>query len=70
MTNPIVGYRELTDDEIDLINAIKAHGAHLQNLLMTVTEAQADGRWVSIAQTHLQQGMMALTRAVAKPEGF
>jgi hypothetical protein len=29
-----------------------------------------DGRWIAIAQTHLQQGLMALTRAVARPDGF
>lgn len=27
-------------------------------------------RWASIARTHYQQGSMALTRAVAKPEFF
>ena len=27
-----------------------------------------DGRWVSIARTHFQQGFMALTRAVTRPE--
>lgn len=32
--------------------------------------AQEAGRWVGIARTHLQQGFMALTRAVAKPGGF
>jgi hypothetical protein len=30
--------------------------------------AQESGRWVSIAKTHLQQGYMALIRAVAKPK--
>jgi len=29
-----------------------------------------DGRWVAVGKTHLQQGLMALTRAVAKPEFF
>jgi hypothetical protein len=27
-------------------------------------------RWISIGQTHLQQGLMALTRGVAKPTFF
>lgn len=27
-------------------------------------------RWISIGETHLQQGLMALTRAVAKPSSF
>lgn len=29
-----------------------------------------DQRWVSIGATHLQEGFMALTRAVAKPDFF
>lgn len=29
-----------------------------------------DKRWVAIARTHLQEGFMALTRSVAKPESF
>lgn len=35
--------------------------------LSAATEAM---RWTSIAKTHLQQGLMCLTRAVAKPENF
>ncbi|WP_423815292.1 DUF7681 family protein, partial [Pseudomonas viridiflava] len=27
-------------------------------------------RWIAIGKTHLQQGLMCLTRAVAKPEFF
>ena len=27
-------------------------------------------RWIQIGQDHLQQGLMALTRAVARPENF
>ena len=29
-----------------------------------------DQRWASIGVTHLQEGFMALTRAIAKPETF
>lgn len=29
-----------------------------------------DGRWLAIAKTHLQEGMMALSRAVERPVGF
>lgn len=85
----ISGYRELSQEEIDLMNEIKAHGpalaatlakldAHLQRQALA---AQADGmdaerqrladaepgRWRSIGKTELQQGLMAITRAVAQP---
>ncbi len=39
-------------------------------LIAEEVERQDAYRWISIAQTHLQQGLMALTRAVAKPEFF
>lgn len=83
----IKGYRELDQEEIDLMNEIKAKGAELKALLDRVSEREetlrddsADLsealvygealRWVAIAKTHWQQGLMALTRAVAKPDFF
>lgn len=84
----IKGYRELSRDEIELMNKIKAKGEELDNLLYEVREwnkayAEQDGvdaadlvqrseanRWTSIAKTDFQTGLMALIRAVAKPESF
>ena len=64
-------------DEIDLMNEIKEKGVELGKLIdsIEVFNAQTgnhgiDMRWVSIGKTHLQQGLMALTRSVAKPEFF
>jgi hypothetical protein len=67
----ITGYRDLTQAEIDLMNEIKAHGEKL-GLLVGQLRAQADldQRWVSIGATHLQEGLMALTRGVARPTTF
>ncbi|PZS48868.1 DUF7681 family protein [Stenotrophomonas maltophilia] len=78
----ITGYRELTQAEIDLMNDIKAKGAELEALVKRLEDNQAHitaehgsgdaepFRWIAIGKTHLQQGLMALTRAVAKPESF
>jgi hypothetical protein len=33
-------------------------------------QSQHDQRWLAIGATQLQQGFMALTRAIAKPEFF
>lgn len=66
----ITGYRELSQGEIDLMNRIKAIGPVLEDLVDDLVVAGADPRWVSIGKTSLQQGLMALTRAVAKPETF
>ncbi len=73
----IKGYRDLSQQEIDLMNEIKAKGAELSILLakvsLTVKPAFRDAdpyRWVAIAKTDFQTGIMALTRAVAQPETF
>lgn len=67
----IRGYRELSQVEIDLVNAIKHKGAELGELVAHLRAWPAlDQRWVSIGATDLQQGLMALTRAVAQPDSF
>ncbi len=78
----ITGYRELSQAEIDLMNEIKATGTQLDELLKKVGDTQVritaehgtgdaePFRWIAISKNHLQQGLMALTRAVAKPESF
>ena len=83
----IKGYRELSQEEIDLINEIKAEGVRLEalqekvkqfNLGFMQSSHEADGltqqaesfRWAAIAKTDFQTGLMALTRAVAKPTFF
>lgn len=82
----IVGYRELSQDEIDLMNEIKSHGIALGALLdmcraIDVAEGKNGdrahderldeaSRWRAMAQTDFQRGLTALTRSVAKPEFF
>ena len=67
----IKGYRELGQEEIDLMNEIKQKGVELGELVTTLRAGlEVDQRWVSIARTHFQQGLMALTRAVAQPTNF
>ena len=76
----IKGYRELSQSEIDLMNEIKVKAAELGDLCEKVdgtneqlpeeVERNDCFRWSSIAKTHFQQGAMALTRAVAKPNFF
>lgn len=66
----IKGHRELTEQDIDQINGMK----ELEQVLLTCINAMSkveefDQRWVSIGRTHIEQGFMALVRAIAKPEG-
>ncbi len=67
----IKGYRDLTQEEVDLMNEGKvlaeqvgAYVSKLESLVAT------DKRWVSIGKTHLQQGFMAAIRGVAQPTSF
>lgn len=66
----IKGYRELNETEIAVMNAIKETAVVVGELIDKVKEGDVDQRWLAIAKTNLQQGFMALTRAVAKPEFF
>lgn len=67
----IKGYRDLSQEEIDAINAVKSEGERLRLLIEEMRQnRELDQRWVSISETHLQQGIMAAVRAVAKPESF
>lgn len=67
----IKGYRELNREEITIMNNIKALGAPIGDVVAYLeTREDLDQRWVAIGKTHLQQGLMALTRGVAKPDFF
>jgi hypothetical protein len=68
----IKGYRDLTRDEIDAMNTIKALAEQVGEFVenMAQSPGDEDQRWVAIGRTHLQQGFMALTRAIAKPTTF
>ena len=73
----IKGYKDLTQDEIDLMNEIKEKGAEVGALINKLEGLNSDTgghaidmRWMNIGKTDLQKGFMALTRSVAKPEFF
>lgn len=67
----ITGYRELTQDEIDMMNCLKETGVQLEKIVkLLLDDPNYDKRWVNIGATHLQQGLMALTRSVARPTSF
>ncbi len=67
----IKGYRELSQAEIDAMNEIKTKGAEIGELVAKLRAQEGlDQRWVSIGATHMQEGLMALTRGVAQPTFF
>lgn len=71
--NPgIMGQRELTQGEVDLMNRIKTMGEQVRGL---VEELHAMGdkiepRFLAIGTTYVQLGLQQLVRAVARPTSF
>jgi hypothetical protein len=92
----IFGYRDLSQEEIELINRVKTLGLHMEGILADITrhiasqrtcansdvvvnndpkifnrlENATPERFLSIARTDFQTGLMAATRAVGQPESF
>jgi len=67
----IKGYRELTQEELDLMNEIKNHAEETRKIVEKLLGGEhINKRWVNIGQTDLQKGYMALVRAVAQPSSF
>lgn len=79
----ISGYRDLTQEEIDLMNEIKQMEARVLALVQKV-ERKLDNqmgegetlrmscahpyRWADTARTDLEKGFMSLVRSVAQPQ--
>ena len=79
MTGKITGYRQLSEDEIALVNEGKALAEQcgafiykLRGMGMKTEEVPTglDQRWISIGATDLQRGFMAITRGITQPTTF
>jgi hypothetical protein len=67
----ITGYRDLTQQQIDLMNEGKALGEQCREYTEKVKAApDIDARWLSIGVTDLQKGFMAVIRSIARPTTF
>ena len=68
----ITGYRDLSRQEIDDMNDIKAEGERLKNVIEIMRSRKdiLDQEMVTQAETHLKIGIMLAVRAVAQPESF
>ncbi|WP_448660305.1 DUF7681 family protein [Sphingomonas sp. CJ99] len=65
------GHRELTEQEVEAINDIRAKAQEISDLISNLHELPGvDARWLSIGRTDMQTGVMALIRAVARPALF
>jgi GrpB-like predicted nucleotidyltransferase (UPF0157 family) len=67
----ITGYRDLSQDEIDLMNEGKALAQKVGEFVDKLqAHPETDKRWAAIGRTEAQQAFMALIRSVAKPTTF
>lgn len=67
----ISGYRELSQAEIDAMNACKAKAEETGRLIEAMRDMPGiDQRALAIAKTELQTGFMWAVRAIAQPETF
>jgi hypothetical protein len=62
------GYRDLPDDDVALINAVKELEEGVADVWTAIFFRNGtDRRWANVAKTHLQEGISALVRSVARP---
>jgi len=67
----ITGYRDLSEEEIALMNEVKAKAEEVGALLDKLGGAEGlDQRCVAIARTEAQNAFMWAVRAVAQPTTF
>jgi len=74
----IKGYRDLSQEEIDLMNEGKELSAKVGEWIDKLEKAyfaiaieqEPDPHWLAIGKTDLQKGFMAVIRSIAKPSTF
>lgn len=68
---PINGYRELSQLDIDTINLLKKWGDEIGQFIRTLElDPAIDQRWLEVGKIDLQRGIMSFVRAIAKPTNF
>ena len=67
----IIGYRELSKEEIDLMNEAKELAKQCGALMEKLENTEGlDTRCLAIGKTNLQQGFMWSIRSIAQPTTF
>ena len=67
----VTGYRELSREEIDLVNEGKRLAQECGEFIERLEAMESlDQRCVSLGKTNLQQGFMWATRGITRPTTF
>lgn len=62
------GYRDLSPEDVKLVNAVKELQENVADVWAAIFLREGtDRRWANIAKTHIEEGVSALVRSVAKP---
>lgn len=65
---PVSGYKPQSDEAVAIVNANKAAEERILRMLDLLRgDAGVDQRWLSIGRTHIEEGFMALNRAIFQP---
>lgn len=66
---PVAGYTTQPSSNVDRVNLHKRMEEEmLRQLDYLASTGECDGRWLAIGRTQIEQGFMAINRAVFKPE--
>jgi hypothetical protein len=65
---PVAGYRPQSTERVDLVNENKrAEEQVLRILDALAASSMTDKRWLAIGRTAIEQGFMAVNRAIFQP---
>lgn len=65
---PVAGYRPQSDNRVALVNINKEAEERILRILDELKSDQTiDQRWLAVGRTQLEQGFMAINRAVFQP---
>lgn len=70
MSEKIIGYKDLTEAQINMVNQTKSIENEVGKWIKQMLESnvELDQRWMAIARTELQHGFGSLNRAVTQPD--
>lgn len=65
---PVAGYRPQSDNKVALVNINKEAEERVLRILDELkADPTIDQRWLAVGRTHIEQGFMAINRAVFQP---
>lgn len=65
---PVLGYRAQAEENVDLVNTNKQlEEVLLSRLDLFAQMEEIDKRWLAIGRTQIEQGFMAINRAIFRP---